>query len=181
MRRSIRDQRYCDRTLHLLLKTFFDIIRLRKGPEHIPDSAVVLLFSFGLLLFATFCSTVLVNPAAGDNIVLSFVASLLGYVFYWAVLVVTGFSRRFVPTISSIMACGSILTVFMVFAYVMFTPFLGANFASIIATLILFWSVPVKGHIIARAIERHWYLGIVIAMTIFLLQFAIYSALTERA
>jgi hypothetical protein len=180
MRRLKQDQRYCDRTLHLLLRTFFDIIRLQKGPEHIPGSALVLLLSFGLLVFATFCSTVLIDNTAGDNIVLSFLASLLGYVFYWFVLIVTGFSRRFVPTISSIMACGSILTVFMVFAYVMFTPFLGANFASIIATLILFWSVPVKGHIIARAIERHWYIGIAIAMTIFLLQFAIYSALTGQ-
>jgi hypothetical protein len=141
----------------------------------------VLALSFGLLLFATFCSTLLLEPAAGDNIVVSFASSLLGYVFFWIVLVVTGFGRRFVQTISSIMACGSILTVFMVFAYVMLTPFLGMNFASIIATLILFWSVPVKGHIIARAIARHWYLGIVIAMTIFLLQFVIYSALTGQS
>jgi hypothetical protein len=123
----------------------------------------------------------LLEPAAGDNIVVSFASSLLGYVFFWIVLVVTGFGRRFVQTISSIMACGSILTMFMVFAYVMLTPFLGMNFASIIATLILFWSVPVKGHIIARAIARHWYLGIVIAMTIFLLQFVIYSALTGQS
>jgi hypothetical protein len=141
----------------------------------------VLALSFGLLLFATFCSTLLLEPAAGDNIVVSFASSLLGYVFFWIVLVVTGFGRRFVQTISSIMACGSILTVFMVFAYVMLTPFLGMNFASIIATRILFWSVPVKGHIIARAIARHWYLGIVIAMTIFLLQFVIYSALTGQS
>ncbi len=153
---------------------------LRKGPEHIPDSALVLLLSFGLLLFATFCSTVLINPDAGDSVVLSFVTSLLSYVLYGFVLASTGFARRFVQTISAIMACGSILTVLMVFAYAMFAPFLGANFASIVATLILFWSVPVKGHIIARAIERHWYIGIAISMAIFILQFAIYSALTGQ-
>lgn len=146
-----------------------------------PDSSFVLLFSFGLLIFATFCSTVLIKPAAGDNVALSFLTSLMGYVLYAAVLAVTGYSRRFVQTISSIMACGSILTVLMVFAFVMFTPFLGASFASIIATLILFWSVPVKGHIIARAIERHWYLGIVISMTIFVMQYGIYSAMTRQA
>jgi hypothetical protein len=151
---------------------------LQKGPEHVPDSSVVLIFSFGLLLFATVCSTILIKPSVGDSAVLSFLTSLLGYVFYAIVLAVTGFSRRFTQTISSIMACGSILTVLMVFAFVMFTPFLGASFASIIATLILFWSVPVKGHIIARAIERHWYLGIVISMTIFVMQYGIYSALT---
>lgn len=173
--------RYCDRTLHLLLRTFFDIIRLRKGPEHVPNSSLVLLMAFGMLLFATFSSSVLITPEDGDSVLLSFLTSLMGYVFYGFVLAVTGFSARFVQTISSIMACGSILTVMMVFAFVMFTPFLGSSIASIIATLILFWSVPVKGHIIARAIERHWYLGIVISMTVFVAQFGIYSALTGRA
>ena len=28
----------------------------------------------------------------------------------------------------------------------------------------MLWSVPVEGHIIARAIDRHWYLGIAIAV-----------------
>ena len=172
--------RYCDRTLQLLLRTFFDIIRLRKGTEDLPDASLILVLSFGLLLFATFCSTVLINPGVGDSVVLSFLTSLLGYVFYSFVLTVTGFARRFVQTISAIMACGSLLTVLMVFAYVMLAPFLGASIASIVATLILFWSVPVKGHIIARAIERHWYLGIVISMSIFVMQFGIYSALTGQ-
>jgi hypothetical protein len=153
---------------------------LRKGPEHLPDSSLILVLSFGLLLFATFCSTVLINPGVGDSVVLSFLTSLLGYVFYGFVLTVTGFARRFVQTISAIMACGSLLTVLMVFAYVMLAPFLGTSIASIVATLILFWSVPVKGHIIARAIERHWYLGIVISMSIFVMQFGIYSALTGQ-
>jgi len=146
----------------------------------VPNSLFVLFFAIGLLFFATFCSTVLIKSSASDSILLSLLTSMLGYVIYAVVLAVSGFSRRFVQTIAAIMACGSIITVLMVFAFVMFTPFLGANFASIIATLILFWSVPVKGHIIARAIERHWYLGIVISMTIFVLQYGIYSALTEQ-
>jgi hypothetical protein len=171
--------RYCDRTLQLLLKTFFDIILLRKGPQDVPGSLVVMLLSFGTLLFATFTSAILIEPSGGESVLLSFLTSLLGYVFYGSVLLVSGFLNRLGQTISSIMACGSILTVLMVFAYVMLTPFLGARIAALVATLILFWSVPVKGHIIARAINKHWYLGIVISMTIFILQFAIYSAMTS--
>ena len=145
-----------------------------------PNSLVVILMSFGLLLFATVTSTVLIKPTGGESILLSFVTSLLGYVFYGSVLMVTGFLNRLGQTISSIMACGSILTVLMVCAYVMLSPFLGARIAALVATLILFWSVPVKGHIIARAINRHWYLGIAISMTIFILQFAIYSAMISQ-
>ena len=136
--------------------------------------------SFGMLGFATLTSAVLIEPSGGESVLLSFVTSLLGYVFYGSVLMISGFLNRLGQTISSIMACGSILTVLMVFAYVMLSPFLGARIAALVATLILFWSVPVKGHIIARAINRHWYLGIAISMAIFILQFAIYSAMTAQ-
>ncbi len=144
-----------------------------------PNSLVVMLLSFGLLLFATFASAVLIKPTGGESVLLSFLTSLFGYVFYTAILMVAGFLGRLGQTIASIMACGSILTLLMVFAYVMLSPFLGARIAALVATLILFWSVPVKGHIIARAINRHWYLGIAIAMAVFILQFVIYSAMTS--
>jgi len=146
----------------------------------VPNSLVVILLSFGMLLFATFTSATLIEPTGGEDVLLSFLTSLLGYVFYGSVLLITGYLNRLGQTISSIMACGSILTVLMVFAYVMLSPFLGARVAALAATLILFWSVPVKGHIIARAIDRHWYLGIAISMAIFVLQFAIYSAMISR-
>lgn len=105
---------------------------------------------------------------------------MLGYAFYGMILAATGFLRRFTQTIAAIMGCGSILTILMVFVFVMFTPFVGNNIAASVATLILFWSVPVKGHIIARAIERHWYLGIAISLSIFILQYAIYREMTGQ-
>lgn len=127
-----------------------------------------------------FCSGVLINPDAGDSALLSFLVAMLGYAFYGMILAATGFLRRFTQTIAAIMGCGSILTILMVFVFVMFTPFVGNNIAASVATLILFWSVPVKGHIIARAIERHWYLGIAISLSIFILQYAIYREMTGQ-
>lgn len=141
---------------------------------------LVLLYAFGLLLLATFISGALVETSDRDSILLSFVSSMLGYALYWIVLQVTGFAHRFVPTVASIMACGSILTMMMVVAAVLLTPFLGAPLTSIVVWLILFWSVPVKGHIIARAIDRHWYVGISIALTIFIMQYVSYIAMTDR-
>jgi hypothetical protein len=38
-------------------------------------------------------------------------------------------------------------------------------------SLVLLWSVPVEGHILARTIDRHWYVGIVVAMAVFIFQF----------
>jgi hypothetical protein len=174
-------RRYCDRTLQLLLRTFFDIIRLRKGPEHLPDSVLVLLYALGLFGFAMFVSTALIEPITGsgtNTLPQSVAVSMMGYVLYWIVLAVTGYARRVIPTIASVMACGSILTVLMVAAFVMLNPFLGANFASIVAWLILMWSVPVKGHIIARAIGQHWYIGIAISGTIYIMQRVAFDTMT---
>jgi hypothetical protein len=168
--------RYCDRTLQLLLRTFFDIIRLKKGPEHVPDAVLVLVFAIGLFTLAMFISAVLIESS--DSIALSVAASVVGYILYWIVLGVTGFTRRLIPTIASIMACGSLLTVLMVAAYVMLAPFVGTNLASLTAWLILMWSVPVKGHIIARAIEQHWFVGIAIALAIYIMQRVAYQSMT---
>ena len=131
-----------------------------------------------LLVLSNICDSLLIDAGPDNNIALSLTTATIGYVCYTVVLVSARQLERFVPTISSIMACGSILSLLVIFAVVMLEPFVGQALASIVATLILFWSVPVKGHIIARAIQRHWYVGIVIAMTIFLLQYVIYLTMT---
>ena len=172
--------RYCDRTLALLLKTFIDIVLLRKGPEHVPNSLFVLAFAFILLLVATLFSATLAQAGNGDSTLLSLLSSLFGYLLYWIVLVATGFADRLVPTIASIMACGSLLTIAMVLAAMVLLPTLGGSLTAIAIWLILIWSVPVKGHIIARAIDSHWYTGIAIAMTIFITQYVSYQAMTGR-
>lgn len=78
------------------------------------------------------------------------------------------------------MACGSILSVLMAAVFVLLGPFLGMPLVSLLALFILLWSVPVKGHIIARGIEQHWYVGIVIAMIVFIVQYAFQSTMTGR-
>ncbi len=132
------------------------------------------------MLFASFVAATLIDLGENYSHLLTFVTNLLGIGIYAAVLLASGFIRRFVPILSAIIACGSILSLLFVAAYVMLNPFLGDNFAVIIATLIIIWSVPVEGHIIAKGIERHWYVGIVIAMIVFSLQYTFQSTMTGR-
>jgi hypothetical protein len=105
---------------------------------------------------------------------------VLGLVCYVFVLALSGHSSRSLQTLAALIGVGAIITFAMLAELILLTPFLGADLANLGAILVLFWSVPVKGHIIARAIERHWYLGIVIAMFIFVLQFAFSSTLTPE-
>jgi hypothetical protein len=154
---------------------------LRKGPESVPASLIVLAFACGLLLLSFFCSALLLSDASNDDLGLSFFVSIASYALYWLVLFVNGYSRRLVPTISSIMACGSLLTITQIAAQVFLGSFLSANLVFIVAWLIEIWKIPVKGHIIARSIGQHWYFGILIAMTIFIMQYATYQALIGSA
>lgn len=127
------------------------------------------------MLLASFCAMVLIDPAAEQEYASSLLTNGLWIGFYAAVLVVTGYSRRILQTLTSVLGCGAILTMLFVAEFVFLRPFLGEDFAGVIAALIIFWSVPVEGHIIARAIDRHWFIGIAIAVAAFVLQFTFQS------
>ena len=153
---------------------------LRKGPEQVPDSWLVFLIALILMQLASFVLATLSNLDDDYNHLLTFITHMLGMGIYAAILLATGFMRRIVPVLSAIIACGAILTLLFVAAYVLLNPFLGNDIAVVIATLIIIWSVPVEGHIIARGIEQHWYIGIVIAMIVFTAQYAFQSTMTGR-
>jgi hypothetical protein len=154
---------------------------LRKGPDSVPASMFVFAFAIGLLLLSFILSAALAPVTGNDDAGISFLIAVMSYVLYWMVLATTGYSHRLLPTISSIMACGSLLSVARAAAVAVMSPLASADMTAIVAGLIFFWSIPVKGHIIARAIGRHWYIGIAIAMTIFIMQNVAYLAMTTPA
>jgi hypothetical protein len=151
---------------------------LRKGPEHVPRSWLVLLLAVGLMVLSIFCANVLIPSTGTQDYFVIYASSSVGLLIYSGVLVVTGYGRRLLPVLSAIIACGSMLTLLFVAEYVLLQPFLGVRIASILATLIIFWSVPVEGHIIARAIQQHWFAGIAIAMIVFRMQVAFQQMLS---
>lgn len=151
---------------------------LRKGPEHVPRSWLVLLLAVGMMVLSVFCANVLIPSTGTRDYFVIYASSAVGLLIYSGVLIVTGYGRRLLPVLSAIVACGSLLTLIFVAEYVLLQPFLGVRIASILATLIIFWSVPVEGHIIARAIQQHWFAGIAIAMVVFIMQVAFQQMLS---
>ena len=110
--------RYCDRTLLLLLRTFLDIIALRKGPEHVPDSWLLFVLSILMMVFASLSAAALIEALAEQDFRLTFAANVLGLTFYGAVLFVFGYSRRILPALTSVIGCGAILTMLFVAEFV---------------------------------------------------------------
>lgn len=165
----------------LLLKTFIEVLALRKGPESIPSSSLVLGFALVMMLVSSYAAATLIEISAERDYLATYGAYGLGIAFYGAVIYLSGHASRLLAAISTIIACGSLITLLFVAEFVLLGPLLGRDVAGLIATLIIFWSVPVEGHIMARAMGQPWIVGIVTAVIAFMLQYGIQSAARAAA
>ena len=162
-----------------LVRTLFDIMLLRRGPEHLPRSGVLLAMTVALWLFSALTALALIQRFDEADFFLSVFSGFVGVLCYAAIVILHGFGARTLQTLSAIIGVGALITLIFVAEYVLLAPFLGEANAGLIATIILFWSVPVEGHIIARAIDRHWYIGILLAVSVFILQYILNVSMTS--
>ena len=164
-----------------LIKTLFDIIRLRKGPDAIPYSWVVTLITLLLWLVAGFVIAATTEEMTDEDFLVGVFTGVVGLACYASIVVLSGHTPRLLQTVTAILGCGAVLSFLFVLGTVALTPLLSAGTTNLIVTLILLWSIPVEGHIIARAINRHWYVGIVAAMAVFVFQLFLYGVLNPAA
>lgn len=160
-----------------LFLTLFDIIRLRKGPDAIPYSWIVCLFALILWLLAGYLVSLASESMNDEDYLNSTFTGVAGLACYAAVVVSSGQTPRLLQTITAIVGCGAVISILYLVETVALGPLLGEPVTSLVAMLIIFWSVPVEGHIIARAIDRHWYAGIIVAMAVFIFQWYLYAFL----
>ena len=157
-----------------LIRTLFDIVLLQKGPDAIPYSWLLLGMTIALWLFSSLAGLAIIEQFDETNFFLGMLTGVAGLACYALVVVLHGFASRLVQAVSALIGCSALIFLAFVAQFVLFTPFVGERVTGLVANLILLWSVPVEGHIIARTINRHWYIGIVIAITVFALQFLLY-------
>ena len=162
-----------------LIRILFDICLLKKGPEDIPYSQLILYMCFGLWIASLLATTILLQDFDSIDAWIGLASGVLGLFAYLVTLSVSGHGSRAVQLLSALTGAGALILFAMLAVLVLLSPFLGPKIANIAAILVMFWSIPVEGHIIARAIERHWYIGIVIAMMIFILQFVFTSTIAS--
>ena len=160
-----------------LLKTLFDILRLKKGPDAIPYSWLITLITLMLWLVAGFVIAAMTEEMSNEDFLVGTFTGVVGLACYAAIVVLSGRTPRLLQTVTAILGCGALLSFLFVVGTLVLTPLLSANMTNLVMTLILLWSIPVEGHIIARAIDRHWYVGIVAAMAVFVFQLFLYAYL----
>lgn len=163
--------------MQALISTLFDILTLRKGPDAIPHSLLLLVIAV-VMWFLPLLSGTQLLPALDAQAVLSVTVSwLVSLACYVLVILVAGRSARLIQAMTAIIGCGALISFGQISSVVFLTPFLSDNIVAIVVELLLFWSVYVKGHIVARTLAREWYVGLIIAIGVFLLQYATSSAL----
>ena len=162
-----------------LTRTLLDITLLAKGPEEIPRSWILLYMSIGIWLFALFAMMALLGVSlqiAWANIA----SATLGLICYGVVLATMGVLNRAMQTMSALIGIGGLITLFVFAELILFTPLFGSEISILVARATMLWSIPVKGHIIARAINWPWYGGFVIALFIYLLQDAFADSMSPE-
>jgi len=160
-----------------LFKTLLDIVRLQKGPEAIPHSPVLFVLMVAAWMAVGAVVTAMIGELNQSDFAISMLLGVIALVFYAAVMVFSKKSSRTLQTLTAILGCGVLLECLFVTGYLSLSPILGKDIAGLASYLILLWSVPVEGHIIARAIDRHWYIGFLIAMAVFLIQIQVSTSL----
>jgi len=135
----------------------------------------------GLWLFAGFVMTVMTPELDRTDFLVGTLTGLIGLLCYTVIIMLVGQGARLLQAIMAFLGCGALLSLLFVAGNVFLSPFLSANITNLVVTLILLWSVPVEGHIISRTIDRHWYLGVVIAMAVFIFQLVLYSTINPTS
>ena len=160
-----------------LFLTLFDIIRLRKGPDAIPYSWIVSFITLILWLLAGLAITAATDGMNDRDFLNGTFTGVVGLACYAAFIVSHGHTPRLLQTVSAILGCGAMISFLFLASNVVLGYVAQETTVRLVGTLILLWSVPVEGHIIARAIDRQWFIGIIMAIAVFIFQLYLYTYL----
>ena len=125
-----------------------------------------------LWLFARLATLALISSSSEQIFVIEFFSAFFSTCLYAVVFVLAGKNVRLLQTVTAIIGVSAVMRVVYLIANTLLLPFLGVGIMRIVVIATILWSISVKGHIIASAIERHWYAGLAIALVVTIMQIA---------
>lgn len=151
-----------------ILLQFFDICRLKIGPQDLPASK--LLMWFVLLAYGTLALLLTVEEkglavAIQVGIVDTLLLSGLTYIVVW----VRDFPERYVQVLSAMAGCSVLLALMLwpLLAMQQYGASGGGNFFIVVATLLLWvwllWQVAIIGNIFKHALDTSIWMSLIIA------------------
>ena len=133
----------------------------------------MLSMAIGLWLVSLLLSITLIDYIDESSFFTEILWALIVLSTYGAIVHLAGFRERVMQALTAIIGCGALLSVFFAFVYSGLGPFLGREFLGLAVYGFVIWSLSVKGHIIATAVSRRWWVGALIATAVFIVQLVI--------
>ena len=160
-----------------LFKTLAEILLLRKGPDEIPHSSVLLLFVAGIWFAVGAIGVMIVDTYNGQTLLADLILTMVGFSLYAVVVKTFDRSERLLRALTAILGCGAILGITLFVGRYILTTILAVEETPLFSELILLWSILVEGHIIARTIDRQWVIGFLIALAVLFAQLQLFAVL----
>ena len=163
-----------------LIPVILGITVHRRGPDELPSSPFLLLLLLAASEFAQLV-TLRIAAAPDDAILVMLFAVALDFLFVWAVLVVFDRRQRFWQTMSAFLGAGVVLNtisaLLVAWNQSLQAPADATTAPEVLLQLLQVWSVDIGGFLLARAIDRHYALGVVIMLGYVLLSTSLLSTL----
>lgn len=120
-------------------------------------------------LFASFVTGEIVTEGVDPKHDITLLLAIINASFYFLVIQIAGYPGRYLQSLTAILGVDAIITTIYLGGFVVIRLFADPATTLSFAWLITGWSVAVEGHIIARAIDRPWAIGIAIAVASYIL------------
>jgi hypothetical protein len=167
-------------SLRALVEPFIQICLLRRGPQDLPTSGILL----GIALTAhTLMSIVLSNVSlsVGRAVLAGLVDSLMLVVLTGTLLYVQKRSTRIVQTVTALAGTGAIITLLAL-------PLSGwlrgadqaageGGLALLLLLILTGWSLAIAGHIFRHALSVPYFIGLVLAGVFYWISISVFRAL----
>ena len=124
-------------------------------------------------------ATVVIFPELEPQHFVTLLLAAMTVGFYYLLLFLTGFTGRFVQSMTAIFGIDCLLTVIYLVGYLAVSALFDRPTALVLTLLLSYWSVPVQGHIISRAIQQHWGIGVGLALTLHLILMMTYRQIAN--
>ena len=163
--------------LLILLKTLFDITLLRRGPDVLPAAWLVVVATLSAWFAGLFLLVVLVPGVAIQHLDTAVLAWAVSVALFALVIVAAGFPKRLSQALAAIIGTSAVILMIQVFVLTVIRPLAGEGVSDLLVNLLLFWSVFVKGSIVAQTINVHQLIGVGISIAVYVARLYVTTSL----
>jgi len=160
-----------------LFKTLIEIILLRKGPNHIPHSMLLLMVVAAIWFLVGIVAVMVIETYKSASLSIDLILAIAGLGFYAILVNSFGHSARLVRCFTALLGCAIVFSVVIYAGRLILPLWITPGETEWAVQFIWLWSIPVEGHIIARTIDRQWVIGFVIALAVLFAQLQLYGVL----